>query len=265
MCELAEIMGDWFLKHQGYLRLTQLDPNNIDYAYKLGHALRQTGDYENAAPILELCLQKFTYDLGADNPRTMTVLNTLAGLRYKQKRLKDAVALYRDCLSRRRKTLTSEHPDTLRSMNNLALALAAQHKFKAALPLYQECLVKRRSLLGEGHPDTVGTLMHMGALERDSGHAERAHDIYRECLGKYELSLGKAHSYTLRCKKELDRLDQDSKAPKPKWNFGQQQSLHGAMFVFYQGTLSTRVVLLFNNLLVSFTTRFSCTAVLYIY
>src|SRR5262249_21869211 len=78
------------------------------------------GDYAQAEPLYRRALAISEKTLGAEHPRTATVLNNLALLYYDKGDYAQAELLYGRALAIREKKLGAEHPSTAASLNNQA-------------------------------------------------------------------------------------------------------------------------------------------------
>ena len=105
---------------------------------------------------------------------------------FKQDKLAEAEALYREALAGRRKVLGDEHPETLESVRSLAGVLREQGKLDEAEPVYREALEGRRKVLGDAHPLTLESLKDMvkfrtAMKERGGASSTATHKMFAPC------------------------------------------------------------------------------------
>jgi tetratricopeptide (TPR) repeat protein len=82
---------------------------------------RRAGNLTRAAKLAEQALSLARKAFGDRAPQTVSILDNLALIYYKQSRYSEAEPLYREALQTRRALLGARHPDTLTSLNNLAI------------------------------------------------------------------------------------------------------------------------------------------------
>jgi CHAT domain-containing protein len=162
-----------------------------------GIELYQSGQYEEAEPLLLRVLDIRESELGADHPDTAESLNNLAGLYESQGRYEEAEPLYRRALDIFERELGVNHPNTAASLNNLALLYLNQGRYEEAEPLHLRALeIHERELLGANHPDTARSLNNLAALYESQGRYEKAEPLLLRALEIHERELGVNHPNT---------------------------------------------------------------------
>ena len=77
------------------------------------------GEFEEALPLYDECLEKRKRVLGDDHPDTLASLNNLANVYYSKGEFEEALPLYEKCLKARKSVLGEKHPATLATLKKL--------------------------------------------------------------------------------------------------------------------------------------------------
>jgi tetratricopeptide (TPR) repeat protein len=109
---------------------------------------------------------------GPDHPATLEAVNNLAGLRYQQDRVSEAVELFRELHGACRRVLTPEDVLTLKVGNNLARCLTRLDQLEDARAILEVVVAQADEI-----------------LPTDDFNAALFHGNYGECLAR----LGKCH------------------------------------------------------------------------
>jgi tetratricopeptide (TPR) repeat protein len=91
-----------------------------------------------AIDLLEQTRDAIVTKLGADHPRTLTVLNNLAWTYRAVGRNAEAIALAEQVRDARVLKLGADHPDTLTTLDTLAMAYRSAGRLEQALSLFQQ-------------------------------------------------------------------------------------------------------------------------------
>ena len=121
------------------------------------------GDYPNAEQAFVAAIREATA-LGGDNVRLASSLSNLGQLKYKQKDLAQAEALFRRSLAIRETVLGPEHFGLVQNLNNLAALHYARGELEQAEPLFRRALTISEKALGEDHADVAVTLNNLARL-----------------------------------------------------------------------------------------------------
>jgi serine/threonine protein kinase/tetratricopeptide (TPR) repeat protein len=178
-----------------------LPPDHIDLLAtknNFANVLRDHGEYEAALEYYDEAYEGFRRALGAENPATLKLQNSLGvfhffvGQRTPRSDLMDrGITILEAVLAVRRRILPLDHPDTLQSAHDLGFALIVKNKLPEAESLLKTALAGRRKALGPGHSDTLETEIN-----------------YVECLKRLK-KLGEAAT---ECRTALAAAQQDGQA-----------------------------------------------------
>ena len=155
----------------------------LDQQPELSASLRNTigdsyiglGLYPQARGQLERALEASRKALGAEHPRTLKILASLARVANEQGRDAEAEALYSQIVESRRRVLGPEHSRTLASMQVLTVAYLTQGKLAEAETLRNQALAIERRVLGAEHHQTLAGQMDLAEIYLEQGrHAQAA-------------------------------------------------------------------------------------------
>ncbi|HEY7878308.1 MAG TPA: tetratricopeptide repeat protein [Gemmatimonadaceae bacterium] len=131
--------------------------------------------------------------LGADNARLATSLSNLAQLKYRQKDLAQAEALFRRSLAIRERVLGGDHVGLVQNINNLAALHYARGELAQAEPLFRRALEISEKDLGDKHPDAAVTLSNLARLYFRKNDFGAAAPLLLRLLSIKEDTLGPNH------------------------------------------------------------------------
>jgi tetratricopeptide (TPR) repeat protein/tRNA A-37 threonylcarbamoyl transferase component Bud32 len=164
----------------------------------LGMTYHYLGQYDAASTHLEKAYQLRLRVLGPDHPDTLTSLHNLAIERWRQDRLREAIALGRQALERRRRVLGPEHEDTLFTQLNLGLFLYYQGQHDEAETLLREGIESCKRTLGPYHHHTLYGQNDLALVLWKKGKQQESVALDRQTLEGRRRSLGPDHPDTLR-------------------------------------------------------------------
>lgn len=150
------------------------------------------GDFARAEQSFLAAIREAT-QLGADNVRLASSLSNLGQLKYKQKDLEQAEALFHRALAIRERVLGPEHFGLVQNINNLAALHYARNELDQAEPLFQRALAISQQHLGESHPDVAVTLNNLARLYFRRGDYVAAEPLLARLLAIKEQALGLSH------------------------------------------------------------------------
>ncbi len=158
---------------------------------------------DDACSLLMLCKDVINSIQGSDSYNFFVLLNNLAGLHMKQRRLDDAEALYKEALrirelnfhplaGLREQSMMFESYDVsiAATQHNLAMVHMGQLRFDDAEVLYQDVLQKQIQKLGRDSLDVAATLHNLAVLHNKQERLEDAEAIYNESIRIRELKQG---------------------------------------------------------------------------
>lgn len=150
------------------------------------------GDYAQAEQSFIAAIREATL-LGADNARLATSLSNLAQLKYRQKDLAQAEALFRRSLAIRERVLDGDHVGLVQNINNLAALHYTRGELAQAEPLFRRALDISEKTLGESHPDVAVTLSNLARLCFRKNDFSSAAPLLLRLLSIKEHALGPDH------------------------------------------------------------------------
>lgn len=150
------------------------------------------GDYAQAEQSFIAAIREATL-LGADNARLATSLSNLAQLKYRQKDLAQAEALFRRSLAIRERMLGGDHVGLVQNINNLAALHYTRGELAQAEPLFRRALDISEKTLGESHPDVAVTLSNLARLYFRKNDFTSAAPLLLRLLSIKEHALGSNH------------------------------------------------------------------------
>ena len=163
----------------------------------MGQTYMDLGLYPEARKQLERALELHRRALGAENPKTLSTMATLARTAYLQGKLPEAEALFSEAYQIQRRVLGPEHPDTLFSMTGLAPAYQEQGKYAQAEALLNQSLQVQRRVLGPGDPRTLSSMNNLAYLYSYQGKYAQAEALDAQTLELMRRVLGPEHPATL--------------------------------------------------------------------
>jgi non-specific serine/threonine protein kinase/serine/threonine-protein kinase len=163
----------------------------------MGRVYRALGLYEPAAGLLEEALACRRTVLGEKHPETLSSLQELAHLRWRQGRYAESESLYVAAVAAERHVLGADNAQTLRSLGGLARLYSDQGRYAEAESLTLVVIEGRRRILGEEDPETLSAMANLALLYWDQGRYGEAEPLYLETLATQRRTLGDDHPETL--------------------------------------------------------------------
>ncbi len=174
--------------------------------HTLGVTYRNIGDFGPAETQLERAYQVRRDQLGPKHPDTLSTMEALARVYWRQGRYDRAQSLFTETVQGRRQVLGEEHPDTLSSMNGLAVLYFSEGRYKEAESLYVRMLQISRAVLGEEDLSTILFTGNLATVYRAQGRHKEAEPLYLKATEKSRRLLGEEHPDTLYCMNGLAML-----------------------------------------------------------
>jgi eukaryotic-like serine/threonine-protein kinase len=137
---------------------------------EMGEAYLNLGLYSRAQQLFEKSIQVASSVGGAQNPDTLTTMETLAWTLFQQDRLDEAERTQRKVLDLRRRVLGPEDADTLAAIGNLSNMLDEKGDYGEAEKMQREVLEKLKRIRG---PENSYTLASMDTLATILSHENR--------------------------------------------------------------------------------------------
>ena len=202
----AQICAD-YIKQRG-----MIFPEAAQLLNRTGYYLYKRGQYEQAQPLLELCLRIRKKLFAPEHFETARILTDLGRLYFAQGRYKRAEPLLCRALSIRKPWL-EPHSDysayrayTARSYNNVAELYRKQGRYQEADPLYQQAQAIYEQVRGPEHPDTARVINNRAKLYHEQGEYTEAEPLYQGALAIREKQLRPEHPDTANNLNDLAEL-----------------------------------------------------------
>lgn len=186
--------------------LSREHPDRLELDAANARLLEDTGEFGAALRIIDRVYQARARSLGADDPATLTALNTRAGVRM---RLGDLAAAQRDYGAAYDAYLAifgETDAATIAVMNNLGVVLEKQGLYDEAEPLLRSALQLAEDNLGTAHPTTLRNMNNLALLHEGQGSFQRAEPLYDLSLQILSADLGPAHPDTASVRNNLAYL-----------------------------------------------------------
>jgi tetratricopeptide (TPR) repeat protein len=164
---------------------------------RIGQYLRSRGRYSEAEALFRRALTSTEKLLGPEHPDSLTIVQNISSIYWRQGRYDQAEALCKRTLTGREKVLGPEHPNTLQTMHTYATVYRLQKRFVEAEGLYGRALASREKLLGPDHPVTLQTVNSLATLYHVQDRYIEAETLFRRALAGREKLLGQEHKETL--------------------------------------------------------------------
>lgn len=172
-------------------------PDTIHTMLEFATLLCETGQPDEAEPVLHSLLDGQASRLGRNHPETLATVLALATIKRDKGDVVDAEKLYRRVVDGRTAALGAAHAETVGAMLELGALLAARRDLKGAEEAYRRVLRLQDGSLGATHPQTLATCVRLADLLRDKGALGAAEPLYRRAADGYEAAHGVAHVETV--------------------------------------------------------------------
>ena len=179
------------------------DPDTLRATSSLGFVAMADGREAEGEALLTQALEgaRQVNDGNGATAREAELLPTLAAnlgrLYLTQKRLEEAVPLFREAIAGYERARGADHPATVMTIGNLAALYNSMRSYLEARPLLERVLETQRRVLGDDHPDTLTTLNNYAFNLDNVGELSEAEALYREVLERRIEVLGADHPHVL--------------------------------------------------------------------
>ena len=157
-----------------------------------GRRLFSQGDLDAAEREFIAAIREAT-SLGADNVRLASSLGSLGQIKYRQKDLEQAEALFRRALAIRERVLGADHFSLVQAVNNLATLHYSRGELDQAAAYFARALEICDKNLGEKHPDVAVTLNNLARLHFRRNDFVAAAPLLMRLLAIKQEALGAHH------------------------------------------------------------------------
>jgi tetratricopeptide (TPR) repeat protein len=162
---------------------------------RIGLYLKSCGRYSEAEALFKRALTGTETLLGPEHPDTLTIVQNIASVNWRQGRYNEAEILCKRVLTGREKALGTKHPSTLETMHTSATVYRLQGRYVEAETLYERTLASREKLLGPEHPSTLQTVNNLAVLYQVQRRYSEAEILFRRTLAVREKLLGPEHTH----------------------------------------------------------------------
>ena len=173
------------------------DPHRLAAEDNLGNALREAGEFGEAAEVLARVLSVKKRVMGADHPATLNTAQILAAVHLDQGNVANAEELQVEGLAASRRVNGKEHHDTLLTAMNLANTHIRQGRPAAAEELLAMVLEVRRRVNGKEHPSTLDAATNISVAYKLQGRLAEAEELEAGLLASSQRVRGNEHPGTL--------------------------------------------------------------------
>lgn len=159
----------------------------VDIRYALGKSMLARYRLDAAETQLKRTLEESTRAFGADDPRTIRAIASLASLRKEQSRDAETTALYNDALARIRRSGQAKSALNASVLNDFGVFYLILGDYERAQELLRQALD-----VGDGLPVPVSaeeraqTLGSLGQAARGLGDLDRAEALYQQAQTAFE-------------------------------------------------------------------------------
>ena len=120
--------------------------------------------------------------LGKDDVRLASSIASLAQIKYLQKEIDQAEALFKRALAIRERHLGEKHPEVAVTLNSLARLYFRRNDFVSAAPLLMRLLAIKQESLGAHHPEVAVILTSLAKVRLAEQQYEDAEQLARRAL-----------------------------------------------------------------------------------
>ena len=168
----------------------------LQYA-KFSRVYSECGRFGDAADLQLQVKNFFEQTLGLEDPKTLAIIQALAGSYLVLTRTNDALKLQELGLQACKMSLGPDHPKTLKLMDQLGKSQCYRGRFKEALKLHEDAIEGMTRTLGANHVDTLNAVDNLGTVHGQYFRYEKARDLHAKAYAGLEEALGPTHEDTL--------------------------------------------------------------------
>ena len=155
------------------------------------------GDWDEVEQLSLVAANWRTTMLGAEHPKTLTVMGNLAFIYLHQGRWDEAEKLFVEVINARKAKFGSDHPDTLHGMGNLAATYRNQGRWDEAEKLFSDVMNATKAKLGSDHPDTLISMGNLASTYKNQGRWDEAEKLEVDVMNARKEKLGLDHPITI--------------------------------------------------------------------
>ena len=173
--------------------LDPADPIRNTATHNLALALWYKGDVDEAARLMEICLEHSSPDEGVQESDRIATMSSLGNIYRQQGRIEEARPLLEKAYAWNRDHFGDDHPQTAISLNNLAFGYQELAQHDLALEMFRRSLDSRRRVHGDRSQSVIIGLHNLGMqlslMDRDA----EALPLFEEANVAAEAVLDDAH------------------------------------------------------------------------
>ena len=170
--------------------------------FQIGCTLYNQGQFREAEPVLREVLKELEGGPGPEHPRTLSALDHLANVLYREGKDADAEAAFRTLVARDEK-VSGENAETLIPRSSLAAVLDDEGKYPEAEAEDRKLVKIEEKIDGPESPNTLGIRTNLAnALDSQGKYAE-AEAENRDVITLEEKALGQRDPETLNTRTDL--------------------------------------------------------------
>lgn len=183
--------GDYKGASDAFQKAARLKPDEPELLEAWAQNSVAMGDYSHAESLLLQALAVLSKEPG-NKLLKASVMDDLAGVRYRKADYAGAEALYQESLEIR-ESLDPGSLAVASSQNNLGVLLTSKGDYTEAESLLRRAITTREKRLGPDHPDVAASLNNLGNLLESKGDYTRAEPVLLRALQIDERVLGFDH------------------------------------------------------------------------
>jgi TolA-binding protein len=185
--------------------LTDRKRDAVEWAniqFQIGSTLFNQGQFREAEPVLREALKELEGGLGPEHPRTLSALDYLADVLYREGKDADAEAAYRTLVVRDEK-VSGENSETLIPRSSLAAVLDDEGKYAEAEAEDRKLVKIEEKIDGPESPNTLGIRTNLANALDSQGKYGEAEAENRDVIKLEEKALGHRDPETLNTRTDL--------------------------------------------------------------
>ncbi len=155
--------------YEHFVRATQLNPDQPDYAWRAGMLADDIAQYDTAIGYYEQALSNYLAQEGEASTHVAALRNNLGVVWQNKGEYDTAIDYYEKALAVDIKTFGEDHPDVARDWNNLGAVWADKGEYEKAIDYYEKALAVRIKSLEDDHPHTLQTIENIALAKSKLG------------------------------------------------------------------------------------------------
>ena len=169
----------------------------LDYAVDTVLMHYKRGEYQAAELPCLMTIDLSTALLGAEHPRTLTIISKLASIYGLLGRFEEASDFFSHVVEGFSRVKGERHADTLNCMSNLASMYRCQGRLQEAAIVLRRAIASQTLAVGPQHPNTLISKHELALMYRHQGQLTESMSLFQEVTGEFRRVLGEEHPQTL--------------------------------------------------------------------